>query len=114
MLQLIANENIGAVVSMIEPWEMHHTWIVDGAEWERLGVAFYWLPTKDYMYAPSVPELQRAVHFILRCVARVRAHIHCICTFSYLHSGKSVYIHCKAGRTRSATLAVCYLIEVGG
>jgi hypothetical protein len=76
MSQLIANENIGAVVSMIEPWEMHHTWIVDGAEWERRGVAFHWLPTKDYVYAPSVQDLQRAVQFILRCVGTHTHSLH--------------------------------------
>ena len=27
--------------------------------------------------------------------------------------GESVYVHCKAGKGRSATAVVCYLIKVG-
>ena len=28
--------------------------------------------------------------------------------------GPSVYVHCKAGRTRSATLVGCYLMQKNG
>ena len=32
--------------------------------------------------------------------------------FGFSASGDSVYVHCKAGRTRSATVVACYLMKV--
>lgn len=54
------------------------------------------LPTIDYS-APSVADLQRGVAFI----------------HEELASGRKVYLHCKAGRKRAPTLALCWLISTG-
>ncbi|MFG0263537.1 MAG: dual specificity protein phosphatase family protein, partial [Rhodopirellula sp. JB055] len=32
----------------------------------------------------------------------------------HVENGKAVYIHCKAGRARSATIAICWLIAHKG
>ena len=43
-----------------------------------------------------------------RDVRAVAALITCVCA-----AGKKVYVHCKAGRGRSACLVCCYLIVSG-
>lgn len=54
------------------------------------------LPTIDYG-APSVADLRRGVAFIR----------------DELAAGRRVYVHCKAGRKRAPTLALCWLISTG-
>ena len=61
-------------------------------------VAFLNLPTTDLFSAPSQQRLQEGVAWMV----------------DEASSGKgSVYVHCKAGRARSATLVAAYLIQVG-
>jgi atypical dual specificity phosphatase len=52
------------------------------------------LPTIDYT-SPSLSTVRRGVCFIEKCVSR----------------GDLVYVHCKAGRGRSATIVLCWLIK---
>ena len=60
-------------------------------------VAFLNLPTTDLFSAPSQQRLQEGVAWMV----------------DEANSGKgSVYVHCKAGRARSATLVAAYLIQV--
>ena len=61
------------------------------------GLAHLWLPTPDYT-APTQRDIRRAVRFIGRHVAR----------------GGGVYVHCNAGRGRSAVCALAYIMEANG
>lgn len=54
------------------------------------------LSTVDLTGVPSMENLQKGVEFALQ----------------HQQQGTSVYIHCKAGRSRSATVAAAYLIKV--
>lgn len=54
------------------------------------------LSTVDLTGVPSLQNLHRGVEFALQ----------------HRERGTSVYVHCKAGRSRSATLAAAYLIRV--
>jgi len=65
--------------------------------YERAGIVQVRLPTIDFT-SPSLDDVERGVAFIQEHVAR----------------GESVYVHCKAGRGRSATVALCWLIEARG
>jgi len=47
------------------------------------------------MFAPSLVDINQAVDFIHRNAS----------------SGKVTYIHCKAGRGRSTTIVLCYLVK---
>ena len=94
--QLVAQENISGVVSMNEDYELQ-LFSNKGPQWEELGVEFLQLPTTDILEAPSTEKLKRGIDFIYK--------------ISKEHPNSSIYIHCKAGRTRSATLVGCYLIE---
>ena len=65
-------------------------------EWAKLGVDHLHLPTVDFTEAPSMDSMEQGVEFILQKA----------------RSQESVYVHCKAGRTRSVTLVGCYLMKV--
>lgn len=67
-----------------------------GQEWRAAGVEQLRLSTVDLTGVPSLENLHRGVDFALK----------------YREQGTSVYVHCKAGRSRSATLVAAYLIRV--
>lgn len=67
------------------------------ADYRRLGIDQLYLPTVDFTH-PSRKDIDRAVQFIDDAIA----------------AGKKVYIHCKAGRGRSATIAICWLMHSRG
>lgn len=53
------------------------------------------IPTRDYLFAPSYGDICKAVEFI----------------HNNASAGKTTYVHCKAGRGRSTTIVLCYLVE---
>lgn len=65
--------------------------------WEKLGVKFLQLQTRDIFESPDQEKLTKGVKFINKIISETNG---------------SVYVHCKAGRTRSATLVGCYLMDV--
>jgi len=67
------------------------------AEYERLGIEQFRMPTTDFTH-PRLSDVIRAVEFVQ----------------SHVEQGHTVYIHCKAGRARSATVAICWLIKYRG
>ena len=97
--KIIEDENVSAVVSMNEDYELK-LFSNQEAEWKALGVDFLQLPTTDIFEAPTQEKLKMGVKFINDVTTR--------------YPNSSIYVHCKAGRTRSATLVGCYLIEKHG
>ena len=61
------------------------------------GIEQFRMPTVDFTH-PSLEDVTAAVAFIESQVAK----------------GHRVYIHCKAGRARSATVAICWLMKSRG
>lgn len=61
------------------------------------GIEQLWLPTIDFQ-PPTLDDIERGVAFIER----------------QLSAGGQVYVHCKAGRARSATIVLCYLMAHRG
>lgn len=61
-----------------------------------MGVEHCQLSTRDIFETPTQEKLIQGVSLME----------------SITKDGKSVYVHCKAGRTRSATLVGCYLMSV--
>ncbi len=55
------------------------------------------MPTIDFTH-PLIDDVEEAVQFIRK----------------HADEGGTVYVHCKAGRARSATVALCWLIEARG
>lgn len=67
------------------------------SEYRRLGIEQLRIPTTDFTH-PRLADVEAAVEFVQRHVSR----------------GEAVYIHCKAGRARSATVALCWLVKYRG
>ncbi len=63
-------------------------------QYQRQGIVQLRIPTVDYTN-PKLSDVERAVEFIDKQIAL----------------GHAVYIHCKAGRTRSGMVAMCWLIK---
>ncbi len=66
------------------------------AEYDRFEIQQLRVPTIDFTH-PTLESIQRSVQFIA----------------DQVDAGGKVYVHCKAGRARSATVVVCWLIRQG-
>lgn len=95
---LIDEESVAGVVSMNENFELTwlRRWVCNREDWLENNVKFLQLQTQDIFETPSQDKLKAGVEFIM--------------SFDE-NPNQCVYIHCKAGRTRSATLAACYLMK---
>ncbi|KAI4350769.1 hypothetical protein L6164_005188 [Bauhinia variegata] len=82
---------VGGVITLNEPYET----LVQSSLYYAHGIDHLVIPTRDYLFAPSFVDINRAVQFI---------HQNACC-------GKTTYVHCKAGRGRSTTIVLCYLVE---
>ncbi|EYB83237.1 hypothetical protein Y032_0339g2951 [Ancylostoma ceylanicum] len=93
---LVNKENVGGVVCCVEEYELKLAYnAIKKEDWEAAGVEFHDIPMTDFFGSAGRAQIDSAVHFIENVAAK----------------GKSVYVHCKAGRTRSATVAACYLMK---
>jgi len=97
--QIVDQEQVKGVVSMNEDYELK-SFSNLGPQWASLGVKFLQLPTTDMFTSPDLKQLKQGVEFIRDISSEAPS--------------ASVYVHCKAGRTRSATLVGCYLMEEYG
>ena len=95
-LDKLQEAGVTAVVSLNQRWEPQAPGGL-AAACARAGLAHLWLPTPDYS-SPSQRDIARAVEFI-------RDHV---------GKGGSVYVHCNAGRGRSAVCALAYLMQSKG
>ncbi len=83
----LATLGVGAVVNLCEEFEGHM------GELAAAGIVQLHLPTLDYQ-CPAEGDLARGITFIIE----------------HRSAATSVYVHCKAGRGRSATMVLCYLM----
>ncbi|XP_063627833.1 phosphatidylglycerophosphatase and protein-tyrosine phosphatase 1 [Cydia splendana] len=109
--QLKEEENLKAVVSMNETYELK-IFSNDAEKWREHGVEFLQLATTDIFETPDQDKLYEGVRFINRFLP-IDSKIKRITSENPVNSG-TVYVHCKAGRTRSATLVGCYLMMKNG
>lgn len=79
------------VITLNEPYET----LVPTSLYLDHGIEHLVIPTRDYCFAPSLGDICKAVDFI---------HKNASC-------GKTTYVHCKAGRGRSTTIVLCYLVR---
>ncbi|XP_008841844.2 phosphatidylglycerophosphatase and protein-tyrosine phosphatase 1 [Nannospalax galili] len=93
--RLVLDENVRGVITMNEEYETRFL-CNNSKEWKKVGVEQLRLSTVDMTGVPTLANLQRGVEFALK----------------YQSLGQCVYVHCKAGRSRSATMVAAYLIQV--
>ena len=91
--EIVIKENIKGVLTMNEDHELEFS--VSREEWSKLGVEVMQIPIKDYTGVASLEQLKKGVDFIN----------------THRSQNQSVYVHCKAGRYRSALMVACYLIN---
>uniref|UniRef100_A0A0D9WIU5 phosphatidylglycerophosphatase n=1 Tax=Leersia perrieri TaxID=77586 RepID=A0A0D9WIU5_9ORYZ len=82
---------VKGVVTLNESYET----LVPTSLYQAHGINHLEIPTRDYLFAPSLEDICQAVDFIHRNASQ----------------GGSTYVHCKAGRGRSTTIVLCYLIK---
>ncbi|WOL06234.1 hypothetical protein Cni_G14966 [Canna indica] len=82
---------VRGVITLNEPFET----LVPTSLYSAHGIEHLLIPTRDYLFAPSFEDICQAVEFI---------HRHTVC-------GETTYVHCKAGRGRSTTIVLCYLVR---
>ncbi|XP_010275392.1 PREDICTED: putative dual specificity protein phosphatase DSP8 [Nelumbo nucifera] len=82
---------VRGVITLNEPYET----LVPTSLYHAHGIEHLVIPTRDYLFAPSFGDICKAVDFIHKNAS----------------SGKTTYVHCKAGRGRSTTIVLCYLVE---
>ncbi|KAL8503193.1 hypothetical protein ACS0TY_022082 [Phlomoides rotata] len=82
---------VGGVITLNEPYET----LVPTSLYYAHGIDHLVIPTRDYLFAPSFGNINRAVDFIHRNAC----------------NDQTTYVHCKAGRGRSTTIVLCYLVE---
>uniref|UniRef100_A0A8C0YZA4 Phosphatidylglycerophosphatase and protein-tyrosine phosphatase 1 n=1 Tax=Canis lupus familiaris TaxID=9615 RepID=A0A8C0YZA4_CANLF len=85
--RLVQDENVRGVITMNEEYETRFL-CNSSKEWKKVGVEQLRLSTVDMTGVPTLANLQKGVQFALK----------------YQSLGQSVYVHCKAGRSRSATM----------
>lgn len=99
-----------AVVSMNEDYELT-VFSNNAPKWQLLGVEFLQLATTDIFESPCQEKLFKGVEFMNKFLP-TQKRIQGLSTTSSPENVGTVYVHCKAGRTRSATLVGCYLMMV--
>ncbi|KAI3693541.1 hypothetical protein L1987_76485 [Smallanthus sonchifolius] len=82
---------VRGVVTLNEPYET----LVPTSLYRAHGIDHLVLPTRDYLFAPSLDDISEAVNFI----------------HGKMLLKQATYVHCKAGRGRSTTIVICYLIQ---
>lgn len=80
--------SIGGVINMCAEWNGNVS------RYEAFGIEQLHLPTPDF-HSPNLESVTRGVEFIA----------------SHADRGRRVYCHCKAGRGRSATIVVGWLMN---
>ncbi|EAY75760.1 hypothetical protein OsI_03673 [Oryza sativa Indica Group] len=82
---------VQGVVTLNEAYET----LVPTSLYQAHGIDHLIIPTRDYLFAPALQDICQAIDFIHRNASE----------------GGITYVHCKAGRGRSTTIVLCYLIK---
>ena len=85
--QMVA-EGVRAVVNTCEEYEG------PVEQYRKFEIEQLRIPTVDFTH-PELSDVEQAVEFMDRHIA----------------AGETVYVHCKAGRARSATVVMCWMIK---
>lgn len=90
---IVEKENIKALLTLNEDHELLYS--IPKDEWLALNVSYKQMPILDYVGTPNLEQIKECVDFIDK----------------HKKSNECVYVHCKAGRYRSALIVACFLIK---
>lgn len=96
-LEEISKLGVTCVLSMVENFEIEDGWAnipVKKEDWEEKGIEVMHIEAVDFLPLKH-EEIERGVDFLAQM----------------LEKGETVYVHCKAGRGRSATIVIVYLMK---
>ncbi|KGN55844.1 putative dual specificity protein phosphatase DSP8 [Cucumis sativus] len=82
---------VRGVITLNEPYET----LVPSTLYRDHEIDHLTIPTRDYCFAPLLSDICLAVNFIHKNASL----------------GQTTYVHCKAGRGRSTTVVICYLVQ---
>ena len=94
--QIVEKENIGGVITLNENYETRFL-CATTEQWNSMNVKHLKIPTVDFNNAPTMGQIHAALRFI-----------------DDVDDAKSVYVHCKAGRSRSSVVVLCYVMAKYG
>jgi len=92
--KLVQEENVGAIISLNMPFERQYI-TTPTEEWEELGVEHFKIDIPDFISTPTVSQMWEGIELI-----KAKAEL-----------GQKTYVHCKAGRSRSATMVTAYVMQ---
>lgn len=87
----LASLDVRAVINMCQEYAGPTT------AYQTYQIEQLWLPTVDFN-PPSLDSVRRGVEFLYQKTSK----------------SQRVYVHCKAGRARSATIVICWLVKHKG
>ncbi len=96
-LEAIAHLGVTHVMSIVENFELQEGWIntpVLLQDWQEKGIGVTQIAAKDFSPL-TASEIKQGIETLA----------------ALLEQGDNVYLHCKAGRGRSATIAIAYLMH---
>jgi atypical dual specificity phosphatase len=96
-MELLKQENVGAVLSLLEDFEMTPTLYlcpVSCSDWLNNNIQFMQIKVPD-SYGVSLDDIKKCISYLCENIK----------------NNKKCYIHCKAGRGRSASIVLCYLLH---
>ena len=94
MTKGLVKENVKGVISLNEDYELNYLYNSEKV-WNDSGIQLLRLSTPDLFASPTISQINTALTFIEEIKK----------------SNGSIYIHCKAGKTRSTTVVMCYLMK---
>lgn len=94
MTKQLIKENVKGVISLNEDYELKYIYNTEQT-WDKAGIKTLRLATQDLFASPSIANIRKAIGFI----EEIR------------DNNGTVLVHCKAGKTRSTTVVICYLIH---
>ena len=89
----LADLGVGQIISLNEPYELYVTFTAE--EWGKENIVYRNYNVKDHVGAATVGTAKEII-----------SHIK-----SAKLDNKKTYVHCKAGKGRSASVVLCYLVD---